>query len=91
MTLPDSHELVEVESFQIPSAGPSGKVYLRPVRGQKFPASLLIEGNKSLAVDYPIGTRFKVQAALMDRATGGKYLFSSWQWDVKVLTEPEPT
>jgi hypothetical protein len=91
MLLPDTHEAIEIESFKISgSAGTSEKIYLRPVRGQKFPTNLFIEGNKSLVADYPIGTRFKVQVALMDRATGGKYLFSSWQWDVKVLSEPEP-
>jgi hypothetical protein len=91
MVLPEDHEAIEVESFQIPGAtGASGKVYVRPVPGQKFPVKLLVEGNKSLAVDYAVGTRFKAQVSLMDRVGGGKYLFSSWQWDVKVLSTPEP-
>lgn len=93
MSLPESHQAIEVESFQkAGQAGTWGKVYLRPVPGQKFPTSLLVEGNKSLAADYAVGTRFKVQVSLMDRTSGGgQYLFSSWQWDVKVLTETEPS
>jgi hypothetical protein len=91
MVLPEDHEAIEVESFQIPGAtGASGKVYVRPVPGQKFPVKLFVEGNKSLAMDYAVGTRFKAQVSLMDRASGGQYLFSSWQWDVKVLSTPEP-
>lgn len=66
-----------------------GKIGLRPVSGQRFPASLLIEGNKSLAEDYPVGTRFKIQAALMKRPSGAEYLFSSWQWDVKIIAMPD--
>ena len=96
MTPPENHQQVEIESFEIPGAtgaagtGSHGKVGLRPVRGQKFPASLLLEGNKSLVQDYPVGTRFKVQAALMNRPNGAQYLFTSWQWDVKILETPDP-
>ena len=89
MVLPDNHEAIEVESYQKPAG--AGAVLVRPVKGQKFPANLAVEGNKSLAADYPVGTRFRVQVSLLDRTTGsGQYLFSSWQWDVKVLSEPEP-
>ena len=91
MMLPDNHQPIEIESFEIPGGvGPGGKVGLRPVRGQKFPANLLLEGNKSLAADYPVGTRFKVQATLMKRPNGSAYLFSSWQWDVQTLAKPDP-
>ena len=91
MVLPDDHQTVEVESFEGPvKDGLQAKVHLRPVLGQKFPSSLLLEGNKSLVEDYPVGTRFKVQAALMKRPTGGQYLFTSWQWDTRVLWQPEP-
>lgn len=89
MTLQDNLTSVEVESFDIPGANRDMKVGLRPVRGQKFPSHLLLEGNKSLVVDYPVGTRFKVQAALMKRVDGAEYLFSSWQWDVKIISRPD--
>jgi hypothetical protein len=91
MTLPDDHQPVEIESFRGPdSDGRRGRIHLRPVAGQKFPTSLMLEGNKSLAEDYPVGTRFKVQATLMKRPTGGQYLFSSWQWDTQVISLPDP-
>jgi hypothetical protein len=90
MMLPDDHQSVEIESFEMPGGtGLVGKVGLRPVRGQKFPASLLLEGNKSLVEDYAVGTRFKVQAKLMKRTNGSQYLFTSWQWDVKTLGTPD--
>jgi len=91
MTPPVDHQPVEIESFEIPGTlSPGKRIGLRPVSGQKFPDSLPIEGNKSLAEDYPVGTRFKVQATLMKRANGAEYLFSSWQWDVKILALPDP-
>jgi len=87
MVLPDNHEAIEVETYQKPAG--SGPVLVRPMKGGKFATNLAVEGNKSLTADYPVGTRFRVQVSLMDRPTGGgQYLFSSWQWDVKVLSEP---
>ena len=89
MLLPDDRQPVEVESFELPgAAGVRARIALRPVPGQKIPVNLLLEGNKSLAEDYPVGTRFKVQATLMRRANGVQYLFSSWQWDVKIVARP---
>jgi hypothetical protein len=85
---PVDHQSVEIESFQDAERS-GGKILLRPVRGQKFSSTLRLEGNKSLIADYPVGTRFKVQASLAHRSTGGEYLFSSWQWDVRVLSRPD--
>lgn len=77
---------VEIESFTLPQGNAVG---LRPTRGQRFPARLLVEGNKSLAKDYPVGTRFRVQAAPMKRPDGTEHLYSSWQWDVQIVLRAE--
>jgi hypothetical protein len=91
MALPDDHRTIEVESFEDKDrAAHRGKVCVRPVKDQQFPTNLLVEGNRSLVKDYPVGTRFKVQASLMKRPDGEAYLFSSWQWDAQVLSQPEP-
>jgi hypothetical protein len=87
MRLPDDHQSVEVESFE---DARRGRILLRPVNDQKFPTDLLLEGNRSLVEDYPVGTRFKVQVSLMKRAGGEEYLFTSWQWDAQVLSQPDP-
>jgi hypothetical protein len=77
---------VEIESFKLPD----GKtIALRPARGQRFSSRLLVEGNKSLAKDYPVGSRFRVQAALMQRPNAPDHLHSSWQWDVQVISRAE--
>ncbi len=82
------HQSVEIESFQETERS-GGKILLRPLRGQKFSASLRLEGNKSLIADYPVGTRFRVQAALDHRPGGGEFLYTHWQWDMKVLSRPD--
>ena len=87
MILPKHSQALEVESFQ-GKLGPTGSVQLHPIRGQPFPTTLLVEGNKSLVQDYPVGSRFRVQATLTDRPLGGQFLYTSWQWDVTVR-EPD--
>jgi hypothetical protein len=82
------HQTVQIESFQDHERS-GGKILLRPLKGQKFSASLRLEGNKSLIADYPVGTRFKVQAALASRPGGGEYLHTHWQWDMQVLSRPD--
>jgi hypothetical protein len=83
MKLPNDHQSIEAESFER-----RGQVALRPAKNQKFPVSILLEGNKSLVEDYPVGTRFRVQVSLAQRPGGEEYLFTSWQWDARVLSVP---
>ncbi len=86
MHLPKLRLSVLVESFELPTLGgfPQG-VVLRVADGQKVSTTLEIEGNRSLARDYPPGTRFKILGALLKREDGREYLFTSWQWDVQVV------
>jgi hypothetical protein len=91
MIPPKEYRSVEVESFEVKRrSGAANPVQLRPVAGQAFGTDLLVEGSKSLIQDYPVGTRFKVQATLTDRPNGGgQFLYTSWQWDVQVLYRPD--
>lgn len=87
MAPPTNPRPVEIESFES-RRGVAGAVQLRPIAGQTFSSDLRVEGNKSLVNDYPVGSRFRVQAALTDRPGGGQFLYSSWQWDVVVRDQP---
>jgi hypothetical protein len=88
MKLPNDHQTIEAESFIAEKGALKGQVALRPAKGQKFPTTLLLEGNKALLQDYPVGTRFKLQVSLAQRPGGEDYLFTSWQWDARVLSQP---
>ena len=80
------YEMVLVESF-IPgsTSGKHGSVHIRPVAGQKYPSTLQVECSKKLMTDYPVGTRFMLQAKLTDREGGGEYLYSSYRWQYEVV------
>lgn len=89
MTPPKNTRSIEIESFKAkPTPSRPSIVLLRPVAGQPFSSDLRVEGAESLANDYPAGTRFRIQATLLDRPAGGKFLYTSWQWDVQVLSLP---
>ncbi|WP_444888107.1 hypothetical protein [Microbulbifer sp. JMSA008] len=82
------YEEVLVESY-IPSntSGKHGKVHIRPVAGGKYSSSLQVECAKKLSRDYPVGTKFLLQAKLTDREGGGEYLYSSYRWKYEVVSD----
>lgn len=87
MAKPDEpYRFVIVESFT-PSttSGLHGDVHIRPVSGQGLPTTLHVECSKKLSRDYPVGTKFRIQAKLTDREGSGEYLYSYFKWPVEVL------
>ncbi len=80
---------VIVESYIPDSAsGRHGKVHIRPVEGQGYPSEMHVECSKRLSENYPVGTRFRLDAKLTDREDAGEYLYSSYRWKVDVLGLP---
>ena len=79
-----------VESF-IPSStsGRHGSVHVRTVPGQKFSPSLFVECSKSLCEDYPVGTKFRIQAKQRpdQRDGGGQSVYSYHGWKYEVLAK----
>ncbi|TNC81291.1 MAG: hypothetical protein C9356_09295 [Oleiphilus sp.] len=86
MALDNPYEMVLVESF-VPAnpSGKHGKVHIRPVAGGKYSPDLAVECSKELSRDYPVGTKFKLQAKLTDREGGGEYLYSYFRWPYEVV------
>lgn len=82
----ERYQNIVVESF-IPdrTSGLHGSVHVRPTAGQGFSTHLRVECSKSLARDYPVGTRFLIRVKLTDRLGEGEFLYSSYKWPYKVL------
>jgi hypothetical protein len=80
------YEMVLVESY-IPNekSGKHGKVHIRPALGSGYSADLQVECSKALSRDFPVGTKFRLQAKLTDRKCGGEYLYSSFRWKFEVV------
>ena len=99
----DYHELW-FESFDLPdTGGHRDPVALRLTPGQELPEeveaecerrslnplSLLLECNKDLFYNYPVGTRFLLKAKLTDREGKGTFFYTSYRWQPIDLVEPK--
>ncbi len=59
------------------------KLQIRPIAGQVFATDLNVECSKSLKVDFPLGTKFRIKAQLTEM-DGAPFLYSyhGWKHDV---------
>lgn len=82
----EPYRQVVVESYEATAtSGLHGEIHIRPVAGQGLATGLQVECSKKLSRDYPVGTKFRLQAKLTDREGGGEYLYSFHGWPVVVL------
>lgn len=79
------YEVLVESFFPESSSGQHGKVHIRPVQGEQFSQDLHVECSKALSKNYPVGTRFRINAKLTDREDGGEYLYSHYKWKYEVI------
>jgi hypothetical protein len=65
----------------------AGSVRVRPMVGQAYHPLLRVQCARAFVTDYPVGTRFLVQAKLTDRLGGTPYLYVYHGDPVVVLDE----
>jgi hypothetical protein len=74
-----AYRTVIVESFMPQeTSGRHGPVHIRPIPGQVFTPTLLVECSKRLSDvrKYPLGTKFRLNAKLTDRLGGTSFLYA---------------
>ncbi len=81
-----------VESFELHStAGHRDPVQIRPVAGQVFPASMLLECSRRM-VDtsrYPLGTKFKVWVRLKQKLDNRPHLYCNHRDEIVPISDSE--
>ena len=86
MAQQNEYQYLVVESYiRSKRTGQRGSVHIRPITGQPYPISMHVECAKSLTIDYPVGTKFRLRAKLTDREGGGEFLYSYYGWSVSVI------
>ncbi|QGZ38832.1 hypothetical protein IP92_05229 [Pseudoduganella flava] len=75
---------VAVESFN-----DGGTVRVRPVVGQAYHPLLRVQCARAFVTDYPVGTRFLVQAKLTDRLGGPPFLYVYHGDPITVLNDAQ--
>ena len=63
-------------------------VEIRPASSDVFPEDLLVECAKEMHTDYPVGTVFRICAALKQKEDCRPHLYSSYRWPFVVVSRP---
>lgn len=77
---------IVVESY-LPdnTAGLHGPVHIRPIPAQHIDTDMHVECSKALSRNYPVGTRFRIQAKITDKEGGRPFLYSYFGWPYEVV------
>ena len=78
------HQVV-VETYYAITSGTSSRIRVRPINGQAFPTSMDVECSRSMRMQYPVGTKFRIHAKETDREGGKPFLYSHYDWPFEVV------
>ena len=81
------YQEIIVESFY-PSdlSGKHGPVHIRPLSGQDpYLETMYVECSKDLSYNYPVGTRFRIKAKIVDEPPVAAFIYSHYKWSYTVL------
>jgi hypothetical protein len=82
----DYREIV-IETYRNPGEPSRKKIRARPLPGQGLPVDLKVECSSSMRERHAVGTRFIVCCKLTDREGGTPFLYTSYQWPYRVLSD----
>lgn len=69
---------------------PSSKdIRARPLRGQGFAPDMNVECSSRMREQHPVGTKFIVRCKLTDREGGPPFLYTSYRWPYRVVSDEE--
>jgi hypothetical protein len=84
-----TYRKIIVQSCSHSGGGSSSKVRCRPIAGQGFPTNMFVECSKKMRMAHPVGTLFEIQAKVTDREGGNHFVYTSSQWEYRVVPEHE--
>jgi hypothetical protein len=88
MAKDEPYKIITVESYRPSStSGLHGEIHIRPIAGYGYPPNMHVECSKKLSENYPVGTKFKINAKLTDRGGQGEYLYSYHGWKPEVMKD----
>ena len=77
-----------VETYKPKGENSGSKIRVRPLQGQWADVSLKVECSKAMRENYPVGTKFKINAKIIERE-GTPLLYSHYNADYEVLSDQE--
>jgi hypothetical protein len=81
----DYQEII-VESFITNERGKHGPVHIRPLPGQEpYLETMFVQCSKTLSNNFPVGTKFKIRAKIIQPVDGRAFVSSNYTWPYEVL------
>ena len=77
-----------VETYRPTGENSGSKLRVRPLLGQWADTSLKVECSKAMREKYPVGTKFKINAKIIDRE-GTPLLYSHYNAGYDVVSDEE--
>jgi hypothetical protein len=82
------YEDIIIETFIARDENSKERVRARPFPGQGYSKYMRVECSTVMRKKYPVGTKFKIRAHLIDRE-GAPFLYTHYQWPFSVVTTEE--
>ena len=83
-----NYKKIVIETYSERGRRSIGVPPARPLPGQGFDTSLKVECSERMRRSHPVGTKFLIEAKLTE-AYGTPFLYSSYRWKWKVLSDIE--
>jgi hypothetical protein len=76
---------VVIETFDAGARGHHRNIRARPVEGEFYPTSMVVECSKKMRTSHPVGTKFRIYAQETDREGSPPFLYTHFSWPYEVV------
>jgi len=85
----DDYREIVIETYRNRGEPSRKAIRARKLSGQGLPVDLKVECSSSMRERHAVGTRFLVCCKLTNRDGGTPFLYTSYQWPYRVITDTE--
>ena len=82
-----TYHKVLVETYRAVGERSASQIRARPLPGQGFHPDMKVECSSKMRNSRPIGSIFLITAKVKSRLGGPGFLYTSWQWGFKVMSQ----
>ena len=76
---------VVIETFDDGPRGHHGKVRARPVAGEFYPTTMVVECSKTMRAQHPVGTKFRIFAKETNKEGSEPFLYTHYSWPYQII------
>ncbi len=76
---------VVIETYEGASRGHHGSIRARPITGEYYPTTMVVECSKSMRTKHPVGSKFRIYAKEISRERSPTFLYTHFRWPYDVV------